>query len=183
MADWATKLALAIWTGHGSRWFLPLLLGLSTFCAFQWADSQLSPAFRDECAGFLKRRSYESYIRILPTLAVRAIDRLFGPKHASWKCARRSAIFSSCALLATFVVTAVFNPKGIFWLLQLAVQPWAERAWLDHCCMAYRMPHTRLPHAGENKVRDMGPSAGESLSWSDHTHRNYRFLRLPTGCS
>ena len=83
----------------------------------------MSPEFRQECANFLKRRGYESYMGVLPTLSVKTIDRWFGPKHASWKCVWRSALLSSCALGCTFVVTLIFNPKDTFnffnWLLAL----------------------------------------------------------------
>ena len=99
----------------------------------------MSPAFQQECVNFLKRRGYESYIGILPTLSVRTIDRWFGPKHASWRCFRRSALFSSLALVMTFIVTLIFNPKDSLsffnWLLALGPKGFglAIAAWIMAC--------------------------------------------------
>jgi hypothetical protein len=104
----------AVFSGQISRWLLPFVLAYLTYRTGNWAEQQLSTPFRSSCTQFLLSHRYESYLGQLPQFAERAFVRVFDSRHGSWKCIRRSTVFSTCSLLATFVITLFFSPLGLF---------------------------------------------------------------------
>jgi len=79
--------------------------------AFNWIEKESGPDARRDIAHFLKSTDWDVLASRLPDAFWQFFKRIFGERHFSWFCMRRSVYFSSCAIIA-FVIVGFILHRG-----------------------------------------------------------------------
>jgi hypothetical protein len=109
MADWFDSgwVQLALYTASwgnvcGGIWTL-----------FERVQTVASTQFTSEMANFIKNTNPERTLSRLAQLLASAMDAVFGSKHFSWRCFRRSCVASAVWTTCLFLLWAAIRPEEI----------------------------------------------------------------------
>ena len=88
-------------SGKDAQWLLPFYWAGLVYFAGNFLEGAISEKFRADCSRFLVSRGYRRYLGDLPAVVGGYFEWLFGKRHRSWLCFRRSVIFSTVCFLIT----------------------------------------------------------------------------------
>jgi hypothetical protein len=102
---------VAFLDAHG-RLAIPVEFAAVFYTVFVILDIHLAKSVRNRFSAYLLSARYESEFPDLPGITFAVFQSIFGSRHLSWKCARRSAACSTLALISLFTFTFLYNPTA-----------------------------------------------------------------------
>ena len=93
-----------------SRFAIPVEFAMSFYLICQQADIHLAKPVRDRFSAYLLSARYELEFPNLNEVLANVFLSVFGDRHFSWKCFKRSAVFSTLSLLLLLIFTLLYNP-------------------------------------------------------------------------
>ena len=105
-----------------SRFAIPVEFAMSFYLIFQQADSHLAKPVRDRFSAYLLSARYESEFPNLHEILANVFQSVFGGRHLSWKCFKRSAAFSTLSLVLLLMFTFLYNPLGAIAAFRMNIQ-------------------------------------------------------------
>lgn len=94
------------------RWIAGWLgLGTAVYLLFDRAEHVTKPKIKRGISRWLQNQGHGDAVRNWPDAFIRVFDQIFGEKHLSWKCFRRSCLAS----VAGVVILSVFALDAQFW--------------------------------------------------------------------
>ena len=103
-ADSGIEFYLMAWGATtGGLWFM-----------FEKAEKALSDESRGKVVGWLRQNELSAGIESIPAQFAFLFDRIFGERHLTWRCFRRSAVVSAASLLTILTALSVHTSSSQF---------------------------------------------------------------------
>jgi hypothetical protein len=93
---------------------LPALTAAATLALFEIAERVVSPEAKEALTAQIKEFTPERALA-LPRGAIELFSRVFGDRQFSWKCVRRSILFSIVANVMLCALIVLSNPSSLLW--------------------------------------------------------------------
>lgn len=101
----------------------PLSLGAlcsATFSLFAFIETLSAPQARADFTRYLRSTEFAKAVVQLPDDTRALFERVFGPRHFSWRCVKTSIVFSIAAFAFILLLTVLDDPKRTrFWVVQV----------------------------------------------------------------
>ena len=90
-----------------------LAVGSGIWALFDRAESTITPEFRASVSSRLRNIDASEALRSWPEAFGHMFDAVFGGRHLSWRCFRRSVVASIAAVTVMLVISWARNPQEL----------------------------------------------------------------------